>query len=205
MTLRIASARYELYRCFDQLGVLLYVGIARDPRSRVKEHAKSSWWAKWVDRVVIDGGRSATKRADAEAIEQATIAAELPVFNKIGAAGMRQRMIGYLTSHGLDPCDYEEHLPPNLHWHDADHVYLGGRMSPRRTALTFRASAEELAVIDGWARTLGLTNYRGEPNRSATIQWLTTKPAADVIGDLAEHLADQLGIADQPDQNGDQS
>jgi hypothetical protein len=73
------------------------------------------------------------------------------------------------------------------------------RSGPRRHPIAIRLSDDELDRLDGWARTLGLANYRGEPNRSATIQWLTTQPVSDVIGGIVERDAQaQQNGEDQP-------
>lgn len=68
-----------LYRHFDVMGRLLYVGISRRAFQRFCEHEKGSrWWLK-IARVTIEhfGSRRAAEEAEMRAIKL-----ELPVYNK---------------------------------------------------------------------------------------------------------------------------
>lgn len=70
----------SLYRLYDANGTLLYVGIAENPKTRWKQHARAApWWP------LVDETRSRVEwhssRADAEAAEKAAILAEDPVHN----------------------------------------------------------------------------------------------------------------------------
>lgn len=70
--------RTALYRFYDAVGRLLYVGIAFDPEERWKEHANSKPW--WPDvarkEVVWRDTRVAALNDEAEAIRT-----ELPLYN----------------------------------------------------------------------------------------------------------------------------
>jgi prevent-host-death family protein len=73
-----------LYRLYDADGGLLYIGIAENPDTRWKQHAKQShWWTK------VDPSRSRVEwypgGYDAAAAEKAAIAAEDPPFNVVGS------------------------------------------------------------------------------------------------------------------------
>lgn len=70
---------YWVYRHFDVLGVLLYVGMTRCPVKRRSEHRrKSQWWPR-VDR--IDMRRQRNRHA-AQQAERVAVIREKPLFNK---------------------------------------------------------------------------------------------------------------------------
>lgn len=67
-----------LYRQFDASGALLYVGIADDPRARMRRHAAQSAWASLIARVTLDHFED---REKAEAAERQAIFEEKPLHN----------------------------------------------------------------------------------------------------------------------------
>ncbi len=72
------AARTALYRLFDAEGVLLYIGIARNPDERMKYHiAFKRWWSE-VARTDLEwfGDRAAALAAEAVAIRE-----ECPRYN----------------------------------------------------------------------------------------------------------------------------
>lgn len=74
----IHQGRTAVYQLYDQSGVLLYVGIATDPRSRWEEHSRvQSWWHEVTTREIewLD------TREEAERIETETIATRCPKYN----------------------------------------------------------------------------------------------------------------------------
>lgn len=75
-----------LYRFYDDIGTLLYVGITdRGPR-RWREHMRDKdWW----DQVATVRLESFDSRKDAETAELEAIRAEEPLFNIQGASGYR--------------------------------------------------------------------------------------------------------------------
>ncbi|KAA6216422.1 hypothetical protein CP979_05280 [Streptomyces filamentosus] len=67
-----------LYRFFDEAGVLLYVGIANDPRVRWSSHAgEKRWWPEVAAKSV----EWFATRAEAESAEIAAIIGERPQYN----------------------------------------------------------------------------------------------------------------------------
>mgnify|MGYP001049083207 CR=1 FL=1 len=74
-----------LYRFFDAQGVLLYVGIAKDPAVRERQHAQHSTWHAHARSRTIEWFED---RESALAAERAAIRDEAPVFNVVGARGL---------------------------------------------------------------------------------------------------------------------
>ena len=68
-----------LYRLFDADGVLLYVGIAFDPRKRMQMHAhEEQWWGEVARRTLTWYGT----RAEASDAENAVMDEEKPRYNQ---------------------------------------------------------------------------------------------------------------------------
>lgn len=70
--------RTSLYRHYNDLGILLYVGISSDHHLRFQSHLKFSEWKDKIATVKIE--RFPT-REEAAAAEIAAIQAEEPLFN----------------------------------------------------------------------------------------------------------------------------
>ena len=75
------SGRTSLYRHFDHAGVLLYVGIAKDPDVRFSLHRSTSAWAQHSADMRVEWYET---RDDALRAERQAIAAERPLFNISG-------------------------------------------------------------------------------------------------------------------------
>lgn len=76
------QGRTALYRYFDVDGRLLYVGVAKDPDKRDREHHCTSEWYEHAVRREIEWHDT---RQDALAAERQAIRNELPLFNRHGA------------------------------------------------------------------------------------------------------------------------
>lgn len=77
-TPEVATGLTFLYRMYDEDGVLLYVGISRQPLARLTQHEDmKSWWA----RVVNISLEKFPTRQEALAAEADAITAEEPVYN----------------------------------------------------------------------------------------------------------------------------
>ena len=77
-----AARETILYRFYDTLGQLLYVGITLDPAERFSAHAYSApWWDRAV-RITLE--RFAT-RFEASTAETVAINAEAPAYNRLGS------------------------------------------------------------------------------------------------------------------------
>lgn len=69
-----------LYRLYDALGALLYVGITGNLQSRMSDHQKRSWWPSVASRAVT----LYASRSEAAAAELAAIQDEHPLHNVTG-------------------------------------------------------------------------------------------------------------------------
>lgn len=73
----MVNRRTCVYRCYDEDGELLYVGLSMNPDGRFAKHRSAGWWPQVVEITVTwYAGREAAKRAEREAITS-----ESPVFN----------------------------------------------------------------------------------------------------------------------------
>jgi predicted GIY-YIG superfamily endonuclease len=98
---------YWLYRCLDRNDTLLYVGIARDPARRLREHAGSKSWFGYVAQLDV-AAWSWVSREDAEKAEQEAIKTELPLFNRLGASiDQHAAAVEYVRGQGHDSSYYE--------------------------------------------------------------------------------------------------
>jgi hypothetical protein len=70
-----------VYRHYDRVGVLLYIGSSDDRSIEVREqaHARTSRWWKYVDTITKE---ATPDRQSALRVERAAIAAERPIFNR---------------------------------------------------------------------------------------------------------------------------
>jgi hypothetical protein len=92
------SRETALYRWFDEMDLLLYVGVAGELGGRTKGHVKGSSWMEFAVRSAIE--RHPTRSA-ALAAETAAIKAEHPLFNfqHNNTPEARRRLIEYLIEH----------------------------------------------------------------------------------------------------------
>lgn len=74
-----------LYRHFDAVGMLLYVGVSLSPMARLSKHGDNSHWSKNISRVTMEWFPD---RRSALAAETCAIRTEFPVHN---IAGRRTR------------------------------------------------------------------------------------------------------------------
>lgn len=89
------SVECALYRHFDSAGDLLYVGIAKNPEVRAKQHAKSAEWWRFVARTEVEWHDD---EATAALAERQAIAAEEPVFNDTHNRANRKAAIAYMAA-----------------------------------------------------------------------------------------------------------
>lgn len=82
-----------LYRHFDDLDQLLYVGITNDPTLRADQHDRDSRWFRFV--ASTDTEWFDTRKAADEA-ERVAIRDESPIFNQTHNKANRDAAIGYL-------------------------------------------------------------------------------------------------------------
>ena len=75
---RLSDKRTALYRHFDSVGALLYVGISLTPFRRLSSHRARSHWADQINRVSVEW---LPDRETALAAEFAAILAEKPAHN----------------------------------------------------------------------------------------------------------------------------
>lgn len=87
-----------LYRHFDELGTLLYVGISGDPHTRTASHVAGAEWVQFARRGSVEWHPSTGAAAVAEAF---AIRTEGPIFNRAYTAGVPDaRIAAYLTRRG---------------------------------------------------------------------------------------------------------
>lgn len=72
--------KVALYRHFDAAGVLLYVGVSSDPRSRSYSHRRHSAWTEFAVREEVEW---LPDRDAALVAEKAAIVSEKPLFNGV--------------------------------------------------------------------------------------------------------------------------
>ena len=82
-------SNHVLYRMFNELGELLYVGMTCSAPRRIKEHSKDKAWWRQVSRISLEHHDS---RISLESAERAAIATESPLFNVTGRSGFRQHI-----------------------------------------------------------------------------------------------------------------
>lgn len=70
--------RNVVYRCYDNCGRLLYIGVSSNITERLKQHRRSSPWWSEVDRTVM---KVFARRLDAMRAERLAIKAERPAKN----------------------------------------------------------------------------------------------------------------------------
>lgn len=70
----------DLYRAYDALGQLLYIGISFSALARGLQHKKSSVWFHLMAELKVE---KYANRAGAIAAEQRAIIAEKPIFNTV--------------------------------------------------------------------------------------------------------------------------
>lgn len=71
-----------VYRCYDEIGDLLYVGSSGNLKDRFRQHRHQSWWLPYMNWVSFHWYGT---RATAQKMEYKAIRLERPVFNKAGS------------------------------------------------------------------------------------------------------------------------
>lgn len=86
-----------LYKHFDKKGVLLYVGVTKNPKKRNYTHLSSSFWCRHIDHIKIVEWYP--DFASAHIAEKEAIRTELPIFNsRYAPPGAGERMLAYLNA-----------------------------------------------------------------------------------------------------------
>lgn len=87
-----------LYRYYDELDLLLYIGITDELTDRVSDHVDGSSWMDFAARSTIERHKD---RTAALAAEEAAIKAEHPLFNQKhnNTPEARRRLVEYLIEH----------------------------------------------------------------------------------------------------------
>ena len=81
----------SLYRCYDEHGALLYVGVARSFILRLRQHEGKTWWLDVAD-VKVEHFAS---REDALRAEAIAISSEGPAYNVAQNAGAYVRPVSF--------------------------------------------------------------------------------------------------------------
>lgn len=82
----IHKGRADLYRYFDGIGVLLYVGASKSTLQRMMAHGQADWYDDWRTMT----RETFSTRAEADAAEDAAIKNEHPLYNKRRWGGPRR-------------------------------------------------------------------------------------------------------------------
>jgi hypothetical protein len=104
-TLTASEVAAQLYRHFNDKGVLLYVGIAHDGFARLREHGRQAPWFCQIAFVTLE--HFAT-REEAEQAEHDAIVGENPLYNVSAgnrpAARARRKLINNVMAAGKGDC-----------------------------------------------------------------------------------------------------
>lgn len=137
----------QLYRHYDEAGVLLYVGISWSAEERFREHRRGSRWASKIARMTVAYFPTRVAAAQAEA---AAIRAERPLYNVSG--GSYPRALYSSVGMKLKPVE----LDPQAMVRRADRL---ARNAARRESGTLNRALRLPLVIY-------LTDQRPQPRRS---------------------------------------
>jgi prevent-host-death family protein len=100
----VKSERTAVYWLRDELGVLLYVGVAEDPARRWGQHAADKpWWSDVRTRTV----EWFDTKAEAHAAEMASVKRDCPRYNQRGALAAE---IDVATVHRVGLMDAKKRL-----------------------------------------------------------------------------------------------
>jgi excinuclease UvrABC nuclease subunit len=70
-----------VYRCIDENGLLIYVGVTRNMGNRMVMHeAETEWWSE-VDQIIVKPYKT---EAEARSVEVTAIYQEAPLYNRLG-------------------------------------------------------------------------------------------------------------------------
>ncbi|MFC9341436.1 hypothetical protein ACFT0G_25405 [Streptomyces sp. NPDC057020] len=95
--------RTALYRLYDDAELLLYVGVADNPRVRFGQHARDKpWWPKVTSREIEWFG----SRDEALAAEVRAITEELPRHNSVGVQWPHHRL-GEAPAEAITTTDFK--------------------------------------------------------------------------------------------------
>jgi predicted GIY-YIG superfamily endonuclease len=96
-----------LYRCYDEAGELLYVGISDDWRKRLRDHENDSPWFDRAETLTLQHWPDREAAIEAETL---AIREERPCWNRIGSPSAQDARALY-RDHGPVVHSYE--LPPH--------------------------------------------------------------------------------------------
>jgi hypothetical protein len=174
--------RTSLYRYFDSLGVLLYVGITDRGNQRNSEHDKSKNWWTFVARQEVSHFET---REDALAAERACIAMHRPPFNKQHNPDHDKTKAAYLSYVGglntADPRDVLERVGRKIHLR-------------RATETPLREGWEYTFITDPLAATVAERMVLPEPLRTqiahkewAVLQYIAAHPLQATLTVTTKH------------------
>ena len=97
-----AEGKTSLYRHYNELGILLYVGISSDHHLRFQSHLK---FAEWKDRIATVKIERFNTRDEAAAAEIAAIQTEEPLYN---THHQREGSVGHTLKRLLKQIEMED-------------------------------------------------------------------------------------------------
>lgn len=84
-----AAETVAVYRLFNDVGALLYIGISDTPKRRFQEHKADKQWAEQIDNWTVEWYRD---RPRAAAAELQAIVREVPAYNSAGMPTSNQQL-----------------------------------------------------------------------------------------------------------------
>ena len=102
-----------LYRCYNRIQLLLYVGMTGTPEKRLSDHQRYSQWWEFVDHITL---QTVPTRARLQEAESAAIELEKPTFNVVTPGGFQAQTVLHGRSHRVlwsDPSTFCTVTPPD--------------------------------------------------------------------------------------------
>jgi predicted GIY-YIG superfamily endonuclease len=123
----------ELYRHFDKLGTLLYVGISASTVRRLAQHKTKAGWFTAIARVEVEhfANRAAARQAEIKAIKR-----ERPKYNLTHSVAPYPPTAQQTTQSGIDTVARRKKLPVSTHpgWNTIGDARSGLKLGYRKGA-----------------------------------------------------------------------
>lgn len=144
-----AASSIRLYRLYDDLGVLLYVGISGNPQGRLLAHKATAPFRAFIANMEVDEWWEFPDYPTAERVEAERIRDEMPLFNGT-QAGAEHWKLGrdYLCQRGADTSWIDLRLNRDYRRPGRLRTQRLPRSGPKTRAVTV-ADAIDVEIRDG--------------------------------------------------------